>query len=195
MGSLEPLRSDLGDAPGGAADWSLKPPLAEPAGLVDRVAGRRLLFLDDDPSRASAFLGDHPEAIWVRTAAECIDRLSEIWDEVHLDHDLGGKTHVDMSDEDCGMEVIRWLCREFRPHLAQTTFLVHTHNLLASLFMVLQMRDGGYRAEFRPFGDDLASLLRNEEDDPVEQPRIVADSTPARVRIGFWRWFRRRGRP
>ena len=55
----------------------------------DRSAA--ILFLDDDPERAEIFLADNPEAVWVQTAEECIARLAEAWDEVHLDHDLGGE--------------------------------------------------------------------------------------------------------
>ena len=106
-------------------------PAARPLVPGDRVAGggtspravrairdphqvRRLLFLDDDPRRAEIFLKDNPDAVWVNTVAECLARLAEPWDEVHLDHDLGGKMFVDSKDTDCGMEVIRWLCKEPR---------------------------------------------------------------------------------
>ena len=124
---------------------------------------RRLLFLDDDPLRAQLFRQDYPQAIWVTTVAECLTQLEGTWDEVHLDHDLGGKTFVDSRDEDCGMEVIRWLCKQPRNHLKQTLFCVHTHNAAAGLLMVLQMRACGYRGEFRPFGMDLARLLAQNE--------------------------------
>jgi hypothetical protein len=127
---------------------------------------RRLLFLDDDPTRAQAFLMENPEAVWVQTALECQSRLSELWDEVHLDHDLGGKQFVDPSAIDCGMEVIRWLCVEPRPHLRQTLFFIHTHNTVAGLLMVLHLRERGFDAEFRPFGVDLARMLLG--DDPSE---------------------------
>ena len=72
------------------------------------------MFLDDDPNRAEIFLKEHPQAIWVTTVAECLARLDEPWDEIHLDHDLGGKMFVDSADQECGMEVIRWLCKEPR---------------------------------------------------------------------------------
>ncbi len=45
-----------------------------------------------------------------------------------------------MNETDCGMEVIRWLCRERRDHLTSAHFFVHTHNSLAGLLMVLQMQ-------------------------------------------------------
>jgi hypothetical protein len=147
---------------------------------------RRLLFLDDDPRRADAFLRDHPDAVWVTTVPECLGRLAEPWDEVHLDHDLGGKLYVDSTDADCGMEVIRWLCKEPRRHLRDALFFVHTHNATAGLLMVLQMRGGGYQAEFRPFGLDLKKLLARNEPGlrPAPAPAGAASSaTPLPTRL------------
>ncbi len=112
----------------------------------------RLLFLDDDPARAQIFLADNPAAIWVQTVVECLEQLERNWDEVHLDHDLGGERYVDLGREDCGMEVVRWLCLEPRPHLIATRFFIHSHNANAAAIMVAQMRVAGYRVEFRPFG-------------------------------------------
>jgi hypothetical protein len=122
-----------------ARPWAwLRARLARFRALAERARPRRLLFLDDA-------------------------RLEETWDEVHLDHDLGGKTFVDSRDQDCGMEVIRWLCKQPRNHLKATLFFVHTHNAAAGLLMVLQMRACGYKGEFRPFGIDLAQILAQEE--------------------------------
>ena len=123
----------------------------------------RLLFLDDDPQRAAIFLKENPQAVWVRTVSECLHRLKEPWHEIHLDHDLGGKVFVDSAAEDCGMEVIRWLCIEPRPHLKEARFFVHTHHTAAGLLMVLQMRLCEYKAEYRPFGFDLERLLAHNE--------------------------------
>ncbi len=147
-----------------ARPWAwLRARLARFRALARRARPRRLLFLDDDPLRAQLFLHDHPQAIWVTTVADCLARLEETWDEVHLDHDLGGKTFVDSRDQDCGMEVIRWLCKQPRNHLKATLFFVHTHNAAAGLLMVLQMRACGYKGEFRPFGIDLAQILAENE--------------------------------
>lgn len=143
------------------------------------VGGPRLLFLDDDPGRAGAFLSDHPQAIWVTNVPDCLARLAEPWDEVHLDHDLGGKTFVDSANTDCGMEVIRWLCKEPREHLRAVSFFVHTHNVAAGLLMVLQMRRGGYRAEFRPFGLDLKRLLAHNEPDAEPPAGLRIEEEPA----------------
>src|SRR5262245_60109865 len=92
---------------------------------IKPVPASRLLFLDDDPLRAELFLRENPHAVWVTTVGECVARLDDVWDEVHLDHDLGGKTFVDSSADDCGMEVIRWLCKGLRGHLKDTLFFVH----------------------------------------------------------------------
>jgi hypothetical protein len=134
--------------------------------ITNRRRQRRLLFLDDDPARARSFLTEYPQAVWVENVPACIDRLAEKWDEVHLDHDLGGRTFVDTTRNDCGMEVIRWICKEPRAHLRRTLFFVHTHNAAAGLLMVLQMRSSGYKAEFRPFGFNLAHLLAREQAGP-----------------------------
>ncbi len=111
---------------------------------------------------------ENPQAVWVQTAAECVERMREDWDEIHLDHDLGGKTFVDVNDSDCGMEVIRWLCKEPRPHLRETRFFIHTHNTIAGILMVLQMHACEYHTEFRPFGIDPILLLRRDDDELLE---------------------------
>jgi hypothetical protein len=155
----------------------------------------RVLFLDDDPVRAEAFLIENPQAIWVQTVPECLARLVECWDEVHLDHDLGGRTFVDMNERDCGMEVIRWLCKEPRDHLLHVRFFIHTHNSIAGLFMVLQMRSSGYNAEFRPFGLDLARLLPDDDDEPDDAETLPAADPGAvppwpQLSLGaLWRWI------
>jgi hypothetical protein len=113
---------------------------------------RRRLFLDDDPERAAVFLRRHPEAIWVQTVTECVEKLLEHWDEIHLDHDLGGEAYVDIDREDCGMEIVRWLAREPRRHLRRARFTVHSHNQMAACVMVMQIRAMGFRVEAQPFG-------------------------------------------
>ena len=113
---------------------------------------RRILFLDDDPARGVEFMTENPDAVWVETAADCISALGEPWDEVHLDHDLGGEHFVDHDREDCGMEVVRWLCEEPRPHLESCLFVIHTHNADAALAMIFQLKAMGYNVLERPFG-------------------------------------------
>ncbi len=142
--------------------------MTEPPGdRAPEPSSRRILFLDDDPRRAEAFLIHRPRAVWVTTAADCVARLAEAWDEVHLDHDLGGERFVDASRDDCGMAVVRWLCERERAHLREARFFVHSHNLNAASQMVGRLTRDGYVAEYRPFGHDLMDFL------------AVADPAPA----------------
>jgi hypothetical protein len=172
-----PSEAGAGGKPGGKSAEGLadqSPPTPSGASGPEHLG--RILFLDDDRARAETFLSQHPGATWVKTAAECLARLVEPWDEIHLDHDLGGKTFVDMDEEDCGMEVIRWLCKEPRDHLRLTRFYIHTHNSIAGLMMVLQMRSSGFRAEFRPFGLDPDLLLSPEDDESPEDREPPGDA-------------------
>ena len=127
----------------------------------------RILFLDDDPIRAAAFTLTRPEAVWVTTVEDCLTRLVEVWDEVHLDHDLGGEAFVDHERDDCGMAIVRWLCHEPRGHLVATRFFIHSHNENASCIMALHLEVMGYRVEARPFGRQPTDRLPR----PVEAPR------------------------
>jgi hypothetical protein len=147
----------------------------KPPGSSDRI-----LFLDDDPDRARAFLGRHPEAVWVQTAGECIARLAERWDQVHLDHDLGGEIFVDSSREDCGMEVVRWLCSQPQEPLPNTWFFVHSHNADAGDLMVRSLLQHGYQAVYQPFGIDVlgwscAPTLDEPDQPPPELIRLAPD--------------------
>lgn len=142
---------------------------------------RKVLFLDDDPERAKTFLEKKPTAIWVETVDDCLKRLEEKWDEVHLDHDLGGERYVQVDREDCGMEVVRWLCLSPHPHLMETRFFIHSHNESAASIMMSQMHIAGFRVAFRPFGSTEAS--------PPRFSRGVQNLQPARPAGGFRRWL------
>jgi hypothetical protein len=141
----------------------------------------RILFLDDDPERAALFLAEHPETVWVQTAEQCLALLEQPWDEVYLDHDLGGEILVDLGRDDCGMAVVRWLCLAPRAHLKGTRFVVHSHNRGAAWLMVMQLQAEGFQVQARPFGRPA--------------PRPVPAARPR----GWWRRLlqaiRRRARP
>ncbi len=111
---------------------------------------KTVLFLDDNPARAYVFLQREPDAIVVETAAECIKHLQPgtYWDEVHLDHDLNGESFVNPEREDCGMEVVRWICLN-KPDVL--TFVVHSHNFWEAPSMVAALRAAGYRTLEIPF--------------------------------------------
>jgi hypothetical protein len=143
----------------------------------------RVLFLDDDPARAGAFLAGNPEAVWVSTVGECVEMLEVPggWDEVHLDHDLGGETFVASHRDDCGMEVVRWLCRDGpRPHLKETRFVVHSWNPDAAFAMTMQLELAGYRAIARPFGKG------KPDDDPGPRGQGLPSRAPLDTTWSAW---------
>jgi hypothetical protein len=153
-------------------------PIPEPTGPP------RLLFLDDDPARAEAFQLENPDAVWVQTVAECLGKLVENWDEVHLDHDLGGEVFVDTAREDCGMEVVRWLTLEPRPHLKPTRFFIHSHNANASTLMGWQLLAAGFTVKVRPFG---ATEMPVAEDHPEDD--WVPETFPRQSVFDYFRAF------
>jgi hypothetical protein len=140
----------------------------------------RRLFLDDDPERAAVFLKRHPDAVWVQTVADCVARLAESWDEIHLDHDLGGEQFVDVNRDDCGMEVVRWLGREPRKHLRRSKFTVHSHNIAAAFEMVMSLQALGFRVDACPFGMEPISDVSPGH--PLDRIKRIARSLLQRFR-------------
>ena len=140
----------------------------------------RILFLDDDHQRAEIFLAQNPQAVWVETVLDCLDKLQESWDEVHLDHDLGGEHYVTHDREDCGMEVVRWLSLAARPHLRATKFVVHSHNPNGATMMGMQLMVNGYTVEVRPFGESpvVPSTPATFEYTPEQQQAPAPQSGP-----------------
>ena len=163
-------------------------------------AAQRILFLDDDPVRARAFLLRRPDAVWVQTAEDCIARLEEFWDQVHLDHDLGGEVFVDSNRPDCGMEVVRWLCTAPKARFENTVFIIHTYNAEAGETMVRSLRDSNYQAVYRPFGVDLIDWLPDDEPEEAleevsEEDRRTPEEVPVSPAKPAWtEWIRRLSR-
>jgi hypothetical protein len=123
----------------------------ERASREQRNRNMRVLFLDDDEERAARLRKVCPEAVWVQTAEECIECLSEDWDVIRLDHDLGGEIFVNSDRADCGMEVVRYLVENHPNHLQDTVFIVHTHNQAAAEAMVNALSTAGYDCTHFPF--------------------------------------------
>jgi hypothetical protein len=147
----------------------------------------RVLFLDDDELRAGTFLEAHPEAVWVQTASECIVLLEEAWDEVHLDHDLGGEQFVDSERDDCGMAVVRWIVESPRAHLEKTLVFVHSHNMNAATMMGFHLSMAGHKVEVRPFG----TVVESSESAPLE---LVRPRNLWKAIVQFFRRWPRRDR-
>ena len=102
-----------------------------------------LLFLDDDAQRRARFVSQFPHAETVETAHECIEALaSRAWDEVWLDHDLGGQVYVSTAEENTGSGVVRWIIKN-QP--AVGNFIVHSLNYAAAQRMIDDLYDAGYK--------------------------------------------------
>lgn len=112
----------------------------------------RIIFLDDAHQRWYKFQSKIPQAVRAETAEECIRliRDSAKIDWLFLDHDLGGEAYVDSSREDCGMEVVRFLCKD---NLTKTisNIVVHSHNVVAAEEMYNKLKDAGYTVKLVPF--------------------------------------------
>lgn len=103
----------------------------------------KVLFLDDDINRETAFLRLVPSAHCTPTSYGMI-KLLQIHRDIDclfLDHDLGGEVFVDSGREDCGMEVVRYLC-ENKYNIKQ--IFVHSLNAVAAKEMALKLRDTGW---------------------------------------------------
>lgn len=87
----------------------------------------------------------------MKTAAQCVGRLGEQWDAVHLDYDLGWGVRTDPEVEESGMGVVNWMVKHKPEHLRRTVFVVHSHSRNAAGRMVHEMELAGYYAVRRPF--------------------------------------------
>lgn len=123
----------------------------------------RILFLDDSPERAKIakreLLCTH-----VTTASDCIELLErENWDDLYLDHDLGGDPELTPTTTDAngdtGMSVVNHLCLT-RTNL-RMRIVVHSLNTLAAPRMVQELRKAGYRVERIPFTNMLDQWRRD----------------------------------
>lgn len=118
---------------------------------------KRILFLDDDPNR-QAWAKKHYDVgnnyfAAATTAQEAIDWLEwgepeGFFDEVYLDHDLGGEQFVDSELKNCGMEVVRWM-EDNRPSVGKVT--IHSLNTVAALEMSRRLSDARYAVRHKPF--------------------------------------------
>jgi hypothetical protein len=112
----------------------------------------RIIFLDDDHQRWYKFQSKIPQAVRAETAEQCIklikDSINIDW--LFLDHDLGGEAYVNSSREDCGMEVVRYLCEQPRTK-SINKIVVHSHNVVAAEEMFNKLLDAGYSVKLVPF--------------------------------------------
>jgi hypothetical protein len=104
-----------------------------------------------------------PSAEHVETALACIATIQKepLIDHLFLDHDLGGETWVDSGREDCGMEVVRYLCsNDFTERIKH--IVVHSHNVSAAQEMYLKLKDANYNVQLVPFSNLMRVIQFND---------------------------------
>lgn len=108
-----------------------------------------ILFLDDDPYRQAFFRSKVPYATIVDNANDCIEQLKkQRWDEVFLDHDLGGEIYQDPNEKNSGSEVVRFIV-DNGPIIGK--IVVHSMNQPARNKMARDLIDAGYSTRAIPF--------------------------------------------
>lgn len=124
-----------------------------------------VLFLDDDGIRTGKFLRRIPSALTFEKVPEILAELQTKARNatkikfLFLDHDLNGEVFVDSSREDCGMEVVRFLCKNSSAYKNLIgTVIVHSHNDVASKLMVETLREKGFNVGAIPFNRLLAVI-------------------------------------
>ena len=112
----------------------------------------KIIFLDDSLNRWRSFRSKIPSADHVETVAECVAAIQKEADIdwLFLDHDLGGETWVDSNREDCGMEVVRYLCANDCTSRIKN-IVVHSQNESAAKEMYLKLKDAKYNTQLVPF--------------------------------------------
>lgn len=124
------------------------------------MGAKRVLFLDDRSKRLHAALKKYapPEydLTLVCTVKECIKMLSNEgpWDILSLDHDLNFEEFVNSDREDCGMEVVRWICDFNMPPGKSPLFIIHTSNRAAGIKMSEMLRTKAGEARYERFTYD-----------------------------------------
>ena len=126
----------------------------------------KILFLDDSDSRWKKFQSKVPCAFRAETADQCIRMIKERpdLDFLFLDHDLGGETWVDSGREDCGMEVVRFLCNNDFTNTIKK-IIVHSHNDSAAREMNTKLNAAGYSSALFPFSYLIENISFNPPED------------------------------
>ena len=117
-----------------------------------------ILFLDDSERRVQVatdfFEGKQFEGVILcvamnaHVAIEYLRLAEEPWDLVMLDHDLGEQVYQNSDEENCGMEVVRYIERT-RPEVKK--IVVHSWNVPAGREMQIRLQQAGYDTAYQPF--------------------------------------------
>ncbi len=125
-----------------------------------------ILFLDDNPNRAAIAYqrwskDRSSNTIWCTEAHQAISTLKDYEiKEAHLDHDLEGRSFVNSSHDNTGMEVIRWLEKyDNLNKFSGTLFIIHSHNFPAAIQMVKRLQTLKLKVKCIPFGETEVIVL------------------------------------
>lgn len=103
-----------------------------PAGRRMTLDRRRVLVVDDSNARLAAFRQRFGSAAtYVTSYAAAVEALSTgVFDEVWLDHDLGGQQN--------GADLAAWMCR--LPRRRRPRVVIHSENPAGALSMLRTLR-------------------------------------------------------
>lgn len=116
----------------------------------------KILFLDDDDKRIlkTQQVYKYADVLSIaKTAPMAIEFLKSrlSYNVVHLEHDLCG-AYVDSTREDCGMEVVRFLCENNHIYSDVIDVIsIHSWNIPASNEMFKKLHSAGYTTFRIPF--------------------------------------------
>lgn len=111
----------------------------------------KFLFLDDSQYRINQIKINFPFATICTTVEQTLKLLPTTrWNLVSLDHDLCGETYVDIHRKDCGMEVVRYLCKN-SGKLYVDKIIVHSMNEKANFLMHKKLVEAKYDVHLLPF--------------------------------------------
>lgn len=110
------------------------------------------LFVDDDSQRWETFKSSQEDPWWAKTAAEAVHMLQRMtFDEIHLDNTLDGPVTLKALPANTGAEVVRQIgVRKLA--LTGTKFVIHAHDVNASIAMLDALRELYFFAKYQPFG-------------------------------------------
>ena len=118
----------------------------------------KILFLDDRTKRINSAITKFAdcELTIVTNVSECLRYMaSEDFNEIYLDHDLGGLDFVDPEDKNSGMEVIRYLHKtEWPDRKIRPRFIIHSSNVFAAELMRIALDSMYFFVECRPWKYD-----------------------------------------
>lgn len=109
---------------------------------------KRIFILEDDPARITAFKfaidgkAEVTVAQWVHGQYGAIESYKPPYDLLLLDHDLGGQTFVDSSEENTGAGFVRWLGKA--PETDRPDIIIHSWNPDGGRAMARELVQNGW---------------------------------------------------